>query len=123
MAATSLLSLNNSGQLQANGSIRLESAMYHPIGSPARKKDRDVYLSDATWDLLCETRRRAKLLAGQPSAANADTVLRQACRLLMRVQDAEAKRLGINLSAKGPGVKCSGAAQAPGFMGIVDRAY
>jgi hypothetical protein len=97
--------------------------MFYPIGSPARKKKREVYASDSTWALWRETVRRAKRLADRPSAANADLVLRRACRLLMRTQIAEAKRLGIDLSAKGPGVKCSDAARSSDFRRVASRAY
>ena len=77
--------------------MRLESGMYSPLGSPTRKQDRAVYASDSTWDLWAETRRRAKVLADRPSDATADDVLRAACRLLMRVQNAQAERWGIDL--------------------------
>jgi len=97
--------------------------MYYPLGSPTRKQDRAVYASDSTWDLWAETRRRAKVLADRPSDATADDVLRAACRLLMRVQNAQAERRGIDLYPEEPSGKCEGVEPKPTFRGPARRAY
>ena len=70
------------------------------IPSTTGKRERAIYLSDWTWQLWAEIRRRERVLCAghQRTRPTAEAVFQAALRLLEREQSRRAERYNVDLS-------------------------